>query len=297
MMARLPMGFVPEACQPQPLSPRALARQQRLRSRIVTALVMGVAMFPVATFADVIYASYLGPQQEAPTAAQMTAGGVQAVYGTESFDTRPLSAPGGGVAFTTNFGLSGSPISATIGGSFGILTADQYGGAGGTGRYLATFSNAPGITITFAHTAAVKGVNYFGLAVSALDAGNVVTVLNQGVVLATFNAATVGKALGACPDIKNKYCGNPTTGQNPGEQYGFLNFFDLNGYFDQVVLTEAGSGGFEVDNFVAGYRAVDVTFGPPLVPVPAPGSLLMLAPLLGVLGLARRFVWRRKTPC
>jgi hypothetical protein len=46
-------------------------------------------------------------------------------------------------------------------------------------------------------------------------------------------------------------CAGPTTCILGGEQYAYLNFFDKTGFFDKVVLTQAG--GFESENDTVGY--------------------------------------------
>ena len=285
-LARLPMGPVPEACRPEPPSPEQVQRTRRRWSRAASVAAVLAAMVPVATFADVIYATYLAPKLEKPTTAQLTNGTTTSVSGVETFDTRPVAAPGSAASFTSNLGTSGT-ITGTFSGSFGIHAADQYGGAGNTGRYLSTFSTS-GVSIKLSHTSAVKGVNYIGLAISAIDDGNTIELLNRGGVLATFSATTLKRSLRKCPDPLNEYCANPTTRVNAAEQYGYVNFFDLTGYFDEVRLKQMGSGGgFEADNFVAAFREANVVFGEQL-DIPEPATALLLLP--GLLGawLARR---------
>ena len=287
-IAKLPLGLVPEICRPKPPSPRQVRlTQRRWRQAMSTVAVLAV-MIPMATFADSIYVTYLAPKLELPTAAQLTGGTTTAVTGTETFSARPLAALGSGTAFTTSIG-SGA-ITANFSGSFGILAADQYGGAGKTGRYLAT-SSVSGLSIKFSNTGAVKGVNYAGLATSAIDDGNVVELLRQGTVLVSFSAVTLKAALKKCPDVANPYCGNPTSGENVGEDYSFINLFDLDGYFDEIKLKETCCGTFEVDNLTAGFREANAVFGQS-VNVPEPAAALLLASAL--LGLAR--VRRRSSP-
>lgn len=139
----------------------------------------------------------------------------------------------------------------------------------------------------FTNTAAVGGVNYFGVNVMALDAGNNLDILKGGVRLATFNAGVLKSKVGNCPDTNNPYCGNPSTAQNAGEQYAFLNIFDVSGYFDELRISETG-GGFEADNFTAGFRQANALFGN-YIEVPEPASALLLLP--GLMGL---MLWRRR---
>lgn len=285
-LAKLPMGPIPLACLPKPPSAARLRQLRRRWGRSAAVAAILAAMVPMATFADTIYITYLAPKQEAPTPVQLSAGTTKAVTGTETFNTLPRS--GTASAFTTDFGTAGA-ITGRFTGTFGINAADQYGGAGKTGNYLSTFSTT-GVSIKFSHTAAVKGVNYAGLDISALDPGNVLELLRGGGVLASFSSATLQKVLTKCPDPVNNYCGNPTSGENKGEQYAYINFFDLDGYFDEIRLKQAGGGGFEADNLVVGFREANTPFGQNInVPEPA-SALLMLSGLLGIL-LARRVTW------
>ena len=283
-IAAMPVGPIPEACRPQPPSPAQVRRRQRWVQRALSAAAVLAIMVPVVTVADTIYATYLAPKQELPTAAQLTGGTTTSVTGTETFNTRTLASANSSAPFSTSIG-SGA-ITANFSGSFGILVADQYGGAGKTGRYLAT-SSVSGLSVKFTNTSAVGGVNYVGLSTSAIDDGNVVDLLRQGTVLASFSAATLKKALGKCPNASNPYCSNPTSGENAGEAYGFINFFDLNGYFDELRLKQTCCGTFELDNLTAGYREANLTFGT-VVDVPEPATALLLAPALLGLAMIRR---------
>lgn len=246
----------------------------------MSALAALAVMVPMATFADNIYITYLAPKQELPTAPQLTGGTTASVTSTETFDARPV---GTGTAFSTSIG--GGAITASFSGTFNIAAADQYGGAGKTGRYLATASTT-GLSIKFTNTTAVRGVNYLGLDISALDDGNVIELLRQGSVLASFSSATLKKKL-KCPDTTNLYCSNPTSGENAGEAYAYVNFFDLDGYFDEIKLKQTCCGSFETDNLTAGFREANATFGEP-VNVPEPASAAVLAAGLAGLLLARR---------
>ncbi len=281
LLVKLPVGPIPAACLPQPPSPSRLRRIRRRWQRSLATFGLVAAMLPAVTFADVIYTTYLAGKQENPTTVQLQSGTTTAVTGTETFDARPLVAVGSGTPFTSDFGTAGA-VTGSFSGNYGITNFDQYGGAGGTGRYITT-RTAAGLSIKFTTTAAVPGVNYFGVAISALDGNNVVNLYRTGSLLTSFDADILRTALRSCPNLQNPYCGNPTTGANGTEQYVYLNFFDLSDYFDEVRLTQASGGGFEADNFTAGFREANVPFGA-YVSVMEPASALLLLP--GLLGLA-----------
>ena len=136
----------------------------------------------------------------------------------------------------------------------------------------------------------MPGVNYFGLWFSALDAGNLLQFYDKGALVYSFSPADFINLVGACTGT-NQFCGNPGPPSSPNpnnrndayQQFAFLNFFDTNGYFDQIVFSEptgASSDGFESDNHTVGY------LNPP---TPDSGSLIYNnpggAPEPGTLGL------------
>jgi len=280
-LADLPIGPVPAICE---VLPEAEFHAFKRRCEwAAAATVLLAALLPLRTYADSIYFTYLNAKVEVPTTAQLTGGTTTSVTATETFNARTTANPS--TSFSTTYGAGGS-ITGTFTGTFGIAPFDQYGGAGGIGKYITT-SSSTGYSLKFTNTAAVGGVNYFGVNVMALDAGNNLDILKGGVRLATFNAGVLKSAVGACPNTNNPYCGNPTTAQNAGEQYAFLNIFDVPGYFDELRISETG-GGFEADNFTAGFRQANALFGT-YIEVPEPASALLLLP--GLMGL---MLWRRR---
>lgn len=228
--------------------------------------------------------------------------------GQQTFATS--TAPASGV-FPTLYsygGLTGN-ISGSYSSGITIDKADQYGGAGGTGYYpevFASTNNGKGsYTLTLTVSGNIPGVNYFGLWFSALDAGNQLQFLENGVVVFTFTPADFISLVGACTG-SNAFCGNPNSGKfhgdDSGEQFAFLNFFDQGGYFNEIIFTEINGygGGFESDNHTVAY------LNPPTPPanqtqfedqdlgsVPEPGSFaLMFLGTLAFIGFSRRAAFK-----
>jgi hypothetical protein len=199
------------------------------------------------------------------------------VIGSEGFDARNSM-----TTFTTDYG-TGGVISGTYT-SVQINGADQYGGAGGNGRYPVAFGGTPyKVDLT---TSLATGVNYFGFWLSALDQGNQLSFWRGGVEVYSFTPADLIAALGACP--ASPYCGNPNPshlGQDSQELFAFVNFFDLNGSFDSVHFTESPQiGGYESDNHTVGYVTAETG-----TDLPEPASLALLgAGMLGIAAVRRR---------
>lgn len=152
-----------------------------------------------------------------------------ATLATENFDSLAT----GGCADCTKT----SPIG-TFQGSQYVLSANAYGGAGGTGNYYAP-SN-----VTFTPNGVQR---YFGLWWSAGNAANYVEFLDaDGNVIANFNAGDLVNQLGSCSS--NAYCGNPTDtfkDQVGGELFAYVNF-RIDGGYSAVRLSGTG---FESDNY------------------------------------------------
>ena len=146
-----------------------------------------------------------------------------------------------------------------------ILNADQYGGAGGTGKYdvqstgIGGGNAVPTSTLTLNTPSA-----YFGLWWSAGDSTNKLSFYSGSTLVASF---TTGNLVNALPA---SYKGNPTPAyldKNFGEKYAFLNIYGQGGAtWDSIVFTNIGGSGFESDNHtsrVAAWGQLPGETGPP----------------------------------
>jgi hypothetical protein len=203
--------------------------------------------------------------------------------GVETFDARTL---GSNTNFVTNFGTAGDPV--VITGTYtgvDIRSFDQFGGAGGVGRYAEADTGSYSLKLT---TSDNSPLTYFGYWLSALDNGNQLKFLKNGIEVASIMPANVIANTGACPG--GPYCGMPSgprAGENQREPYAFINvYFSGGDSFDEIIFTESPDvGDYESDNHTVGYY---VTRGG--VPEPATWAMMILG--FGLVGFAAR---RRQT--
>ncbi len=252
----------------------------RLLSVGVLALVSSSQAFP-----DIYMTAYYeAPGVESIGAAgkaqlcRLSPGGC--IIGRESFNQLPTGwiAPG----YVSSFSHNGQ-ITGTFTGNGAILPADQYGGAGGTGKYL---------LVSAGHTETLtlnEGINFFGLWFSALDATNTLSFYQTGnsAPVYTFGASQFQGLVGSCPESTG-YCGNPNAkflDQNISQQYAFLDFFSTGGSFNSVVISEGNSGGFEADNETVGFLENPTALGTAFSPEPGDTSLVAIGAAL-LLGCA-----------
>jgi hypothetical protein len=175
--------------------------------------------------------------------------------GVETFDAGyPL---GLNASINVNFGTAlgsyglisgmGANISSAI-----ITGANIYGGAGHIGRYAANYPNPSNNPITITLN---QNVSYFGLWISAMNSGNVVSLYNNSALLFQFNSSSMASLVGDCANPTNSgraYCGNPSINQttmDPKEPFAFVNFYDATGTFNIINISGPN---FETDNYTAG---------------------------------------------
>lgn len=247
-----------------------------------------LAFIAVAAFASAVssvaHADPFTVTYEAPGVQNST--GTFSYAGVETFDEQPQ---GANQSFTTSYGTSAaSPyqMSGTYSG-VQVNAADQYGGAGGTGNYATTFSSTGyslNVSATNSATGASAPINYFGFWLSALDSGNQVTFYNGATQVYSFSPAQVQALL----VNQSGYLGNPNAnfkGNNAGQPYVFLNFYDTLGSFNRIVFSESpANGGYESDNQTVGYFTSQS--GTNVVPEPASFGLVGLG-AVGLLALRR----------
>ncbi len=188
--------------------------------------------------------------------------------GVDTFDT--LSA-GAYSSISATFGTTGIKGSYSGPNGVQINSADQYGGAGGKGDYAVAFNKNP-YTLTLN-----QQVNYFGYWLSALDPGNIVTFYNNGVEVGQVSPDQVS----AVTKLDSAYYGNPNPnfkGQDSGEPYVFINFYDTSGTFNQISFSEAPNfgGGYESDNHTVG---IFTQMSSASAAVEAPAPLLGASPI------------------
>lgn len=178
---------------------------------------------------------------------------------TEGFDTLASTSY---LTYSSAFGSwTGSPL------EFEIRTADPFGGAGGSGKYIAIHGASSGFNEVDLTLKAPS--SYLGTWLSAIDLGNSIEFYRGTVLLKRFDTLTNNFVR------SGPWSGNPNPpfkGQDGGEAFAYLNFTATAGTtFDEVRFIQIG-GNLEMDN-------VSV-----LLPEPAGALLLCLAGCLLAMG-------------
>jgi hypothetical protein len=220
-------------------------------------MLFGAFSLGTPLLADTIVATYEPAGVQLPGTGALCAGTSICVVGTQNFD----SSSGGSI--TTDFGTS-NRIVGTYTGGLRVNNADQYGGAGGGGKYLVAFQSTGPYTLSLTTSGGIPGVNYFGLWFSALDDGNLLQFYRDNTLLYSFTPTDFINLVGSCPSSSG-FCGNPNSnrlGQNSSQQYAYLNFYDPTNFFNKIVFSEPnGGGGFESDNHSVAYMNPVVVSG------------------------------------
>ena len=254
--------------------------------RIQLMLAAAMAVLPLSS-ARAVYSITI----EAPGIQNSTAR--FATVGVESFNSRTA---GTNQIFSSNFG--GSAFNGTYS-RVQVINADQFGGAGGSGRYVVQFGT-PGFTLDLT-ASRPGGVTYFGFWLSALDNGNTVRFFQNSTQLFTFDATVLRNFVNAQPNASAYRCNpNAPANRNCGEPYAFLNFYAHGGTsFDRIVFDQVTSGGYESDNHTVGRwlqpGGTWVPHGASVSPagitpnaIPEPAAWMMLLAGFGLVGAISR---------
>jgi len=204
---------------------------------------------------------------EAPGVQNSTA--AFTAVGVETFDS---FGTGTQPHLTSTFGGGIVGLSAAIDGPY-IGSANVYAGAGGTGNFAADYSGPITVTLN-------QNVTYFGLWISAMNDGNVITLYNGATEVTTFDTATMDALVGG----NTGYFGNPNSNflhGDPQEPFAFVNFYDETGSFNKIVLSGIY---FETDNYTVGTFASES--GTSVVPEPATMTIMGVG--VAGLGMIRR---------
>lgn len=241
--------------------------------RAHSTFILGVAIFAATLIAQSVEAG-LVHTYEAPGVQTSSAVNTNTI----TFDTASPGYHG-----SQTFSLPGD-LTATYTNNQFVDAANQYGGAGGTGQYLAVTDQYP-VTLSLTTTSNPSQSApqaYMGMWISAADAANKIEFYLGNNLIDTFTATSAYLS-----SLATAYYGNPNSqflGQNPTEPYVYVNFYstDTSNMFDRVVFTNiypnALGSEFEGDN-----HTFSTTIQPPAA-VPEPSSFALLG--IGGFGIA-----------
>ncbi|MEH2325149.1 MAG: hypothetical protein V7K32_16625 [Nostoc sp.] len=241
-----------------------------MKSLLIKSAIASGVVLSLATFTRPVMAASFAVSIENPTV--QTANYSNLVNArVQNFDASTLTTGYSANGFTwadegTNIGNYQSTL---------IVDANVYGGAGGTGKYF-DVDTKNGSQQSVSTLNLTTAQSYFGLWWSAGDPNNVLTFLSQGKVVQTMTTNDVVNYIANLPN-KASYYSNPNSpfkGQNSGEPYAFINFYDVGGTFDQVQFTNIGGTGFESDNHTVATGYKSITGNVVVKAVPESSSLL-----------------------
>jgi hypothetical protein len=240
--------------------------RSRISSRIIAILVLAVAALAVpaaqADAGDLVFAI------ESP-GVQTSQVSCPAGLAVEDFDS---ATPGATITYSSP---TLGDYNAVADAPFIISAADELGGAGGAGNYIAT-DIGEAYRLTLAQPA-----GYFGFWWSAGNGNNEVTVNLADGSSQTFSTQAILNAPGlqGTPGAAGGHFGNPTPafqGQNAGEVYAFVNIFatDPSAKITSLVFGEkpGGVGRFESDNHSICSDILDPGTGEP---IPQTGAIVI----------------------
>lgn len=134
-----------------------------------------------------------------------------------------------------------------------IKSADSYGGATNSSNSNGTRYAVEGAGTSVSTTTLTLNTpsSYFGMWWSAGDVKNKLTFYSGNTVVQEF---TTGSLMYALP---SSYYGNPKNrGLDSSEPFAFVNFYGETGtVWDKIVFNNAGSSGFEADNYTSRVNA------------------------------------------
>lgn len=216
--------------------------------------------------------------------------------------------------FDTNIGeFNSGALSGTSGSSLAVVAADQYGGAGGTGNYIA-LGNESG-SFTPVTVSLSVSTNYLGLWWSAADTNNTVELFNNGTLVGTITESEIQNILpnttgttvtainGTTHYNTTAYYSNPTQnfhGDDGGEPFFYVDIVLAGATFNEVEIFNPGATGFESDNWSI-YNGTVTTANIPttdveVAPVPEPSQYGAISgALIFCLVAGHRLLKKRRT--
>ncbi len=231
-------------------------------------LSMGLAFASLLTISTTAWADTFFDTVEQPGVQSTTMTLLN--VGVATFDTLAT----GPQTFTTDFGTGG-----TIVGTFAnvdVQAANLYGGANGVGNFASDYAGSFSLTFATPQT-------YVGMWISALNATNNLAFYSDGTLVYTFAPAQLLSFVANNP----AYYGNPNANfhnQDRSEPFAFVNFTDLTGRFNQIVVSGYG---YELDNIDVG-TVVSTTSAAEVFNLPEPAPVGVLGVALIGLGFVRR---------